>query len=54
MAHWVKDPALSLQWLRSMLGHKFDPWPGNFCMPQARQKNKPKLVEKHILFNLVT
>ena len=25
----VKDPALSLQWLRSLLCHKFDPWPGN-------------------------
>ena len=30
MAEQVKDPALSLQWLR------FDPWPGNFLMPQVR------------------
>ena len=25
----VKDPALSLLWRR------FDPWPGNLCIPQA-------------------
>ena len=29
---------LSLQWLRLLLLLWFDPWPGNFCMPQARQK----------------
>ena len=27
VAPWVKDLVLSLQWLR------FDPWPGNFCVP---------------------
>ena len=28
LVHWVKDPALSPQWLR------LSPWPGNFHMPQ--------------------
>ena len=28
----VKDPALYLLWYR------FDPWPGNFCMPWAWPK----------------
>ena len=33
----VKDLALSLLW------HWVDPWPQNFCMPQAQQKqNKTK------------
>ena len=32
VAQCVKDPALSLQQLRSLLWHGFDPWPGNFCM----------------------
>lgn len=30
MPQQVKDPAWSLQWLRSLLWHKFDLWPGNF------------------------
>ena len=30
MAQWVKDLALSLQWLRSLLGCGFDPWSRNF------------------------
>ena len=28
MAQPVKEPALSLQWLRSMLWCGFNPWPG--------------------------
>ena len=35
MAQWVKDLALSLLWLQSLLWHRFDPWPGNFHMPLA-------------------
>ena len=27
-------------WLR--LWHRFDPWPRNFCTPQAQQKKKEK------------
>ena len=33
MAQWVKDLALSLLWLWLQLWHRFDPRPGNFCMP---------------------
>ena len=29
----VKDLALSLLWLRSLLWYGFDPWSGNFRMP---------------------
>ena len=43
MAQQVKDPVLSLLWLWLQLWHRFDPWPGNFCMPWAR----PKKVTKH-------
>ena len=39
---WVKDPSLSLQQLRSLLWLGFDPWPGNFHMPQEQQKKKKK------------
>ena len=33
---------LSLQWLRSLLWHGFDPWPGNFCMSQEQPKEGRK------------
>ena len=42
----VKDLALSLLWLRSLLWWGFDPWPGNFCMPWAWQKKKKKKKKK--------
>ena len=32
MAQWVKDLALSRQWLGLLLWCGFDPWPGNFFM----------------------
>ena len=38
VAQRVKDPRLSLLWLRSLQWHGFDPWPGNFCMPWAWPK----------------
>ena len=28
MVQWVKDQALSLQWVRLLLRYRFDPWPG--------------------------
>ena len=34
----VKDLALSLLWLRSLLWSDFDPWPGDFHMLQAQLK----------------
>ena len=40
MAQWVKNPALSLQWLRLLLWHRFNPWPRNFCMPWTKPKKK--------------
>ena len=40
MVQWIKDPALSLQWLRSLLWCRFDPWPGNFHMLPAWSKKK--------------
>ena len=36
-AQWIKDLELSL------LGHAFNPWLGNFCMPQAQPKKINKL-----------
>ena len=41
-AQWFKDLALSLLWLRSLLWHRVDPWPGNFYMPQVWPKKKKK------------
>ena len=38
LAQQIKDLALSLQLLRSLLWLRFDPWPGNFCMLKARRK----------------
>ena len=43
MAQWVKDLALPLLWLGSLLWRWLDSWLGNFCMPQAWQnEQKPK------------
>lgn len=40
VAQWVKDLALSLQQLGSLLRDEFSPWPRNFCMPWAQPKKK--------------
>ena len=40
----VKDPALSLLQLGSLLWQRFHPWPGNFCMPQLWPKKREKKV----------
>ena len=56
MAQQVKDPALSLLWLGSLLRRGFNPWPGIFLMPWARPKqifflvSDLLLVESHIYF----
>ena len=45
MAQQIKDLALPLLWLRSLLRlrslllHEFNPSPRNFCMPWCGQKN---------------
>ena len=46
MAQQVKDQALSLQWFRSLLWCRFDPWPRNFCMPRMPPKKKKKKKKK--------
>ena len=47
----VKDPALSLQQLRFLLWHRFDPWPRNLHMPWAQSKREKK-KKKEIALNL--
>ena len=42
MTEGVKDLALSLQWLGSVPGCRFNPWPGNFHMPYVQPKKKRK------------
>ena len=42
----VKDLALSLQWLQKLLWLRFNPWPGNFYMPQVWQKTKQNIKKK--------
>ena len=36
----VKDPPLSLQWLKSLMWHRLNPWLGNFCIPWIWPKTK--------------
>ena len=45
MAQRVKDPVLSLQWLRLLLWLGFDPRPRNFHVPQAWPE-KPKQASR--------
>ena len=49
MAERVRDPALSLQWPRSLLWYRFDSLPGNVYMPQAwpkRNKTSKSVYDK--------
>ena len=46
MAQQVKDLVLSLLWLWLLLWCRFDPWPGNFCMPQVQPKKKKRERER--------
>ena len=39
----IKDPALSLLWLKSLQWCRFNPWPRNFCMTQKKKKKKKKI-----------
>ena len=38
MAQWIKDLALSLLWLKSLLWRWFSPWPWKFFVGVARKK----------------
>lgn len=38
VAQWVKDQALSLQWLWLLLQHRFNPWPGNLHIAAGATK----------------
>ena len=41
VAQWVnKDLVLLLEHFESLLWHRFNPWPGNFHVPQVWPKNK--------------
>lgn len=46
MVQRVKDLALSLQQLRSLLWCRFYPWPGVFCMPWVWPKERKKKNEE--------
>ena len=46
MAQQVKDLALSLQQPRLLVWRGFNPWPGNFYMPQAKPKTKQKKIHR--------
>ena len=41
VAQWVKDPVLALQWLRSLLRHRFNSWPGT----SAGHRHSPKRIK---------
>ena len=45
----VKDPALSLQQLGSLLRPRFSPWPGNFHLPWVQKKKKKKPIKLSLL-----
>ena len=53
VAKSVKDPALPLWWLGSLLWRGFDPWPGNYHILVGMAKEKEKKGHKR-LFNLTT
>ena len=55
VAQWDKDPALSPQWLGSLLWYRFDPWPRNFCIlwVWGRGDKKPGKFDLRLLFCLI-
>ena len=46
MAQQVKDPVLSLHWLKYLLWCRFYPWPGNFHMPLGPSKRKREIEKE--------
>ena len=51
MAQQVKDLVLSLQQLGLLLWYRFDPWPGNFHMPQVQPKKKKRTTPLFFFFS---
>ena len=53
MAHQVKDLALSLMWLWSLLWHGFDPWPGEqpYATGVAKTKQNRKIESNKCINN---
>ena len=49
----VKDLELSLQPLGSLLWHRFDLWPGNFCMQRPRPKIRVKRVMRRVVVLMI-
>ena len=45
MAQQVKDPVLSLLWLRSLLWHEFDPCPRNFHTSLGMGEKKNRVID---------
>ena len=54
MAWRVKDLALSLLWLWSLLWCGVDPWPGNLHVLQAQPINKSKKEPDRMIMALLT
>ena len=52
MAQEVKDLALSLPRLGSLLWHGFDSWSGTFCMLLTWSKKKKKKKKKANIFHM--
>ena len=52
MAQWVKNPALTLQGLRLLLWHRFDPWPRNFYISSSAAKKKKKKKKRQLTIKL--
>ena len=50
----VKDLALSLQRLGSLLWSRFDPWPRNFCMAKKKGGGDLTLGGNALFFLLLT
>ena len=50
MVRWVKNLVLSLLWLWLQLWHRFDPWPRNFHMLQAKKKKKKERKQPQVNF----
>ena len=49
MAQWIKDLAVSLQWLGLLLWHGFDPCPRNFHVPRTYPNNKKKTFKNKLI-----